>query len=139
MRNKSGFGVLLIMLSLTCTCCDLDIIFGEDKHKQLLSFDYKYLRDFTDKESRNYETVFGEEKITKKQIGDTLAVTVDLPWNGCASIDGNVRVNKDSLVLQYWLTDDELCSELVHYRLRYKILNKPKRKYKVGFEFKENE
>ena len=125
---KRKFEFIILSLLLGLYSC-------HSKHEKLLSFEYKYSHDFSEKESANYQLYLGNGKTTQKQVGDTLLLLVDLPWNGCADMEGNIEIKNDSLYLLYGLDDKTLCTELVHYELKYKVSNPEKIKYKTAIQF----
>jgi hypothetical protein len=78
-----------------------------------------------------------EYKIKKEQITDTLSITVDFPWSGCAKMDGDITFKGDSLLLMYMLKEKTLCSEIVYYRLNYRINNPQKKSYHISVQYLE--
>ncbi|WP_157600699.1 hypothetical protein [Rufibacter sp. DG15C] len=127
----------MALFILLCFSCQHKEGNGGDSqiHKNLISFDNKFLRDLTSEELNNY--TYGKGSIQKEQRGDTLYVTADFPWDGCADMEGDLVYKGDSLTLVYRLKEEVLCTEIIYYRLQYKILNKEKLDYKLKVEFQE--
>ncbi|QHL87316.1 hypothetical protein GU926_07670 [Nibribacter ruber] len=133
--KKESWLFLMILLSAIFPSCKSKV----EHHKNLIYFDQEHFRDLTEKEFEDYTS--GRRKFKKeiieKQNGDTLYITVDFPWDGCASMFGDLAYRKDSLILLYGLKEDVLCTEVIYYRLSYKVLNTAKTAYKLGFRYKE--
>ena len=108
-------------------------------HKNLISFSNEFLRDLTVEEQEHKSYTYGKGSIQQEQKADTLYVTADFPWSGCADMEGDLEYKGDSLTLVYRLKEDVVCTEIVYYRLQYKILNKEKARYKLGIEYQEKE
>ena len=136
-RNLSSFFAIVILL-ISCKTREVGNK-NLQTHKNLITFNSRFLRDLTVEEFESYNYKYGKGGIKQEQHSDTLLVTTDFPWDGCANMVGDLRYQGDSLILVYRLKDDTLCSEIVYYRLQYKILNKEKVRYKFGVEFQENE
>lgn len=108
-------------------------------HKNLISFNNEFLRDLTVKEQEQDSYTYGKGSTQQEQKADTLYVTADFPWSGCADMEGDLIYKGDSLTLVYRLKEDVVCAEIIYYQLQYKILNKEKARYKVGIEYQEIE
>lgn len=104
-----------------------------DKHNDLISFHSRYLREYSEQEFEKPD--LAEVKITGDRNLDTLKVSVELPFSGCADIDGDVEIKEDSLILKYWLRYEELCTELVYYKMDYKLTNKSNLDYKMKLKY----
>jgi hypothetical protein len=104
-----------------------------DKHRDLIGFSSKYLREYTDQEFENPD--LAEIKITKDRLLDTVNVSVELPFSGCADIDGDFEIKGDSLILMYWLRYEELCTELVYYKMDYKLTDKSNTDFKIKLNY----
>lgn len=129
MRMRTFLIFLLIIASL--------ISCKEKRHERLISFNSQFLRDLKGSEVDTIsEGNAIDYQILKKQQADTLYILVDFPWSGCAKFDGNIDFNDDSLNLFYFLTNETLCSEIIYYRLNYKVLNKEKKDYVVSVQNK---
>lgn len=107
----------------------------QKKHADFISFKSKFLRDFTMNEFINSDSTLGEKKISINYKNDTSIVSIDLPWSGCADLDGDIRKVGDSIILEYWLRYDQLCTELIFYKLTYKYIDKSKDKGKVSLKY----
>ncbi|QHT71004.1 hypothetical protein GXP67_32320 [Rhodocytophaga rosea] len=107
------------------------------KHERLISFSSQYSHDFSEKELDDPEQYPMEKIISQQQVRDTLILEVDLPFSGCADLEGNIHIKNDSLILFYYLTDETLCTEQIHYLLTYKIMNQERMKYKPALQYKK--
>lgn len=108
----------------------------EKKDKRLISFNSQFLRDLKGSEVDTInkgDTI--NYNISREQNGDTISITVDFPWSGCAKFDGNILFTQDSLKLLYFLKNETLCSEMVFYRLNYKVLNREKKDYAISVKY----
>lgn len=105
----------------------------KDKNRDLVAFSSEYLRDYSEQEFENPD--LAEMRITTDRNVDTLKVSVELPFSGCADIDGDMLIKQDSLILKYWLRYQELCTELVYYKLDYKLLDKSNKDFKIKLKY----
>ncbi|POY36300.1 hypothetical protein C3K47_11130 [Solitalea longa] len=108
-------------------------------NKELISYDYKFLREQTEKESEGYLNNNFKVSPVISQKGDTLLVYIEFPGAGCASYKGSIKIKEDSLDLFYWVNSDVTCTELDYYAITYAIMNKEKRKYRISFKYLENQ
>jgi hypothetical protein len=104
-----------------------------EKHKDLISFHSHYLREYSEQEFENPD--LAEVKITEDRNLDTLNVRVELPFSGCADIDGDFEIRGDSLILSYWLRYEELCTELVYYKMDYKLTDRSNADFKIKLKY----
>ena len=118
----SLFVTLFFLVSILTSCR------STTKHPDLISFNCKYLRDYSLAELRNREKA--KTTISTKNSGDTLKAIVELPQAGCIAFEGDIDSRNDTLFLKYWNPQDEACTELVYYQLTYLVRSKNK-KYTV--------
>lgn len=118
----------ILLISILIIACFISC--KEKTNGRLISFNYQFLRDLKANEidTMNEGNPINYN-ITKEQKADTLSIVVDFPWSGCAKFDGDIVFAEDSLTLFYFQKSETLCSELIFYRLNYKVLNKEKKDY----------
>lgn len=138
------YGVILFILIIMYSCVSktsnrlvLNDRSKQKKHADLIGFRSEFLRDFTDKEFSNSDSTLEEEKIDITNNNDTSIVCISLPWSGCANLDGDIKKVGDSVILEYWLKYDELCTELIFYKLTYKFIDKSGGWSKIGLKYLE--
>jgi hypothetical protein len=128
---QAGFILILLNIIIWVSSCDT-------KHGRFISFNSHYSHDFSEKESGDPEHYPSEKIVSQKQVKDTLIIEVDLPFSGCADLEGNVHIQNDSLILIYYLTDETLCTEQIHYKLTYKVENPEATKYKTRVSYEKH-
>lgn len=105
----------------------------QKSHKDLISFNSKFHRDLTQEEwdgNPDFETA-----INDSVHGDTLFIKILKEGAGCMRFDGDIQKNQDTLFLNYWHKNDEACTELVIYKLEYKVLNQERKDYKLKLRY----
>jgi hypothetical protein len=113
---------IIVILSF-CSCT-------KKKNESLLSFSSRYYREPTEVEFLNFNSI--DSKISQTRSEDTLQIVVDFISSGCMNFDGDIFFRRDSLYLLYWNVNEEICTELSFYRMKYKILDTTQTKYKIG-------
>ncbi len=93
------------------------------KNEKLLEFKAKLIDP---PERQGYEVY----ELKSKYDGDTLNVKFKL-HNGIADVKGAIGFDGDTLKLFYRLWCEPCATEWAGFELNYKILNKPRKKYKV--------
>jgi hypothetical protein len=108
------------------------IVFSSCKNEdlKLLSFDSRRLRGISYVETVRY----WEKKpnVYKIRNQDTTTYIVDYIESTCLQVNGNIKINGDSLKIIYWPASNDLCTELCYKRLTYKILDKINTEFKIA-------
>ncbi|MEZ4817567.1 MAG: hypothetical protein R2776_06315 [Flavobacteriaceae bacterium] len=107
------------MGKITFTFLLIAMISCSGKNENLVGFNSSYSRELTEDEfhNRNYKPT----TITATDGKEFVDFEIQLFQAGCMSFEGDIEIKADTLRLNYWNITDEVCDELVVYKLNYRV------------------
>ena len=116
---------LIIMLSLACSEKRKEI------NKDLIYFNSEFLAELGDENYDKYESEL-KSKINAKYIDKIIYISKTIDANACGNYSGDIEIKKDSIILIYKLTSDEVCTSTAVVKATYIIKNPKEKKYKFA-------
>ncbi len=125
---KKIFYFFIILLGVSCSEKPKEI------NQNLIYFDSDFLAEFGDD---NYDKLEVElnSKIKAKYIDKIIYVSKTIDANACGNYVGDLEIKKDSIILIYRLTSDEVCTSTAIVKANYIIKNSKEKKYKFGLRY----
>ena len=119
---------LIIMLSLACSEKRKEI------NKDLIYFNSEFLAELGDENYDKYESEL-KSKINAKYIDKIIYISKTIDANACGNYSGDIEIKKDSIILIYKLTSDEVCTSSSVVKATYIIKNPKEKKYKFDIRY----
>ena len=119
---------LIIILSLACSEKRKEI------NKDLIYFNSEFLAELGDENYEKYESEL-KSKINAKYIDKIIYISKTIDANACGNYSGDIEIKKDSIILIYKLTSDEVCTSTSVVKATYIIKNPKEKKYKFDIRY----
>ena len=136
---KRNFILLSLFVLSSCNNSpkntELSVKNNERVNENLMYFNQQLVEDIdieNEKESKLYEI----NDLKVKYVEDIIYVKGILNANGCDDFIGNVEFSNEMLNLKMKNISDEPCMSNSKFEVRFIIMNKMEKQYKINFEIK---
>lgn len=119
---------LIIILSFACSEKRKEI------NKELIYFNSEFLAELDDENFDKYKSEIND-KINAKYIDKIIYVSKTIDANACGNYSGDIDIKKDSIILIYKLTSEEVCTSTAVVKATYIIKNPKEKKYKFALRY----
>lgn len=133
-RNKKAVSLRILSLFLIITIFSCQTKTPIKKNERLLCFKAKRIGELGDKNYLKAKPLAKNSRIKSQQIEDLLFVEVWCDHNSCGKYQEAIRINQDSIYLQYCLVSDVVCTSTAISKLPFIIDNPEQKKYHFAFE-----
>ena len=106
------------------------------QHKDLLWSRQRFLAEYTG-EDNQYDSIKNiaiKKPIVYKISDDLIIVSAYFERDACGEYNADIKINNDSLFLNFNLISDVLCTSLAYYKVDYLINNSSKTRYIIAIE-----
>ncbi|UUC44742.1 hypothetical protein [Flavobacterium cerinum] len=120
----------LIMSILTFSCAEKK----KEVNPNLIYFNSEFLAELDDV---NYDKLKANlnSKVKAKYIDKIIYISKKIDANACGTYSGDLEIKKDSIILIYRLTSDEVCTSTAIVEATYIIKNPKKKRYSFGIRY----
>ncbi|MCL9806833.1 hypothetical protein NAT51_14960 [Flavobacterium amniphilum] len=125
---KKIFSFFIIILCLACSEKRKEV------NQNLIYFNSDFLAELGDENYDKYEAGL-TSKIKPKYIDNIIYISKTIDANACGNYSGDLEIKKDSIILLYKLTSDEVCTSTSVVKVTYIIKNPKEKKYKFGLRY----